>query len=55
MTCLKYCFFFFNFLFWALGALALGVGIWGATDAGESSFPFWAADPKGTMSYRTEG
>ena len=32
MTCIKYAFFFFNFLFWVLGALALGVGIWAATD-----------------------
>ena len=33
MSCIKYSFFFFNFLFWVLGALALGVGIWAATDA----------------------
>ena len=32
MTCLKYAFFFFNFVFWVLGALGLGVGIWAATD-----------------------
>ena len=32
MSCIKYSFFFFNFLFWVLGALSLGVGIWAATD-----------------------
>ena len=32
MSCLKYAFFFFNFLFWVLGALGLGVGLWAATD-----------------------
>lgn len=37
MTCIKYTFFFFNFLFWVLGALALGVGIWAATDKGFES------------------
>lgn len=34
MSCIKYCFFFFNFLFWVLGALGLGVGIWAVVDAG---------------------
>jgi len=33
-SCVKYAFFFFNFLFWVLGALALGVGIWAVADAG---------------------
>jgi hypothetical protein len=32
MSCLKYAFFFLNFLFWVLGALGLGVGLWAATD-----------------------
>lgn len=33
MNCVKYTFFFFNFLFWILGAAALAVGIWAAVDS----------------------